>query len=62
MTLIFIISRERENCAEEDYPTMTDTDQEWPCTDADNGLFELFNSEMGEAEPVFGCLNLVKVQ
>jgi hypothetical protein len=32
---------------------MTDTDQEWPCTDAKNGLFELFNSEKGEAEPMY---------
>jgi hypothetical protein len=41
----------------------TDTDQEWPCTDAENGLFDLFNSEKGEAEPMFGFpFNLVEVQ
>jgi hypothetical protein len=39
-----------ENCAADALSRLptTDTDQEWPCTDAENGLFELLNSERGE--------------
>jgi hypothetical protein len=45
-----------ENCAADALSClpMTDTDQEWPCTDAKNGLFELFNSEKGETELCLG--------
>jgi hypothetical protein len=54
-----------ENCAADALSCLptTDTDQEWPGTDAENGLFELLNLEWGEAEPMIGFpLNLVKVQ
>jgi hypothetical protein len=54
-----------ENCAADALSRLptTDTDQECLCTYAENGLFELFNSEKGEAEPMFGFpLNLVEVQ
>jgi UTP:GlnB (protein PII) uridylyltransferase len=69
MALIFVtyINKGEENCAADALSclpsSMTDTDQEWPCTDAKNGLFQLLNSEKGEAEPMFGFpLNLVEVQ
>jgi hypothetical protein len=53
-----------ENCAADALSRLPMTeDQEWHCTEAKNGLFELFNSEKGGVEPMFGFpLNLVEVQ
>jgi hypothetical protein len=53
MALTFIIYENFAVDALSRLPT-ADTDQGWPCTVAKNGLFELLNSERGEAEPMVG--------